>query len=226
MSDILYRTNSNLTLIGAGDVTSTQLDRSLALAPELIAADGGANRARELGHSVLSVIGDLDSLTNAEYLQKSGKPVNKITDQSTTDFEKCLYCTDASVTIGVGFMGGRVDHQLAAFSALFRFRSKKVILLGDRDVCFLCPPELHLQLPVATRLSLFPLVPLTGRNSVGLEWPIDHLKLAPGDAIGTSNRTVSPDVKIAFNAPGMLVLIPANFLEVALHAIEGADSWK
>ena len=226
MSDILYRTASNLTLIGAGGVTANQLDHSLALAPELIAADGGADQAKEFGHSVLSVIGDLDSLTNDEYWQKSGTSVNRIAEQSTTDFEKCLYSVEASLIIGVGFMDGRADHQLAAFSALLRFSHKKVILLGQCDICFLCPPELSLQLPPATRLSLFPLAPLTGIRSSGLKWPIEDLTLAPGKAIGTSNQTVSTEVEIAFDAPGMLTLLPPEHLEASVLALTNARNWQ
>jgi thiamine pyrophosphokinase len=225
MPNILYRSDTNITLIGAGPVTAGQLDRSLELAPLLIAADGGADNARELGHSVHAVIGDLDSLTNGEYWRKSGTSVNRIDEQMTTDFEKCLYSTEAPLTIGLGFMEGRADHALASYSGLLRFPAKKVILVGNMDLCFLCPPRLSISLPEATRISLYPLLEVHGAESVGLEWNIEDLKLEPGGRLGTSNTSLGGTVRFGFDRPGALVLLPPDCLEEAVRALLAAETW-
>lgn len=226
MPDTLYRTDTCLTLIGAGPVTAAELELSLALAPELVAADGGAETAKELGHSVLSVIGDLDSLTNREYWQKSGIPVKQVDEQTSTDFEKCLYSIEARLIVGLGFLGGRLDHQLAALSALLGYASKRVILLGKGEICFLCPREVSLSLPEGTRVSLFPLVPLTGTCSEGLVWPVEGLRLTPGGRIGTSNRVGHNPVRFGFDGPGMLVILPQECLSEAVRALAEAEVWE
>ncbi len=225
MPETLYRTNTNLTLIGAGPVTAAELDLSLAHAPELVAADGGAETARKMGHSVLSVIGDLDSLTNSEYWRKSGITVNAVDEQDSTDFEKCLYSVEAPLILGLGFLGGRLDHQLAALSALLGYAGKRVILLGKGEICFLCPRALALELPEGTRLSLYPLVPLTGVESAGLEWPVDGLRLRPGGRLGTSNRVCHNLVRFAFDGPGMLVVLPQTCLGEAVSRLADAEPW-
>lgn len=226
MPHTLYRTDTYTTLIGAGPVTAQELELSLALAPDLVAADGGAETARELGHSVLSVIGDLDSLTNREYWQKSGIEVNAVVEQTTTDFEKCLYSIEAPLIVGLGFLGGRLDHELAALSALLGNAVKRVILLGKGEICFLCPPVIAMQLPVETRLSLHPLVPRTGTLSEGLAWPVAGLRLAPGGRVGTSNRVCRNHVRFGFDGPGVLVMMPADHLGEAVRVLAKAEVWE
>ena len=104
-----------------------------------------------------------------------------------------------------------------AFHALLRYRHVRCILLGGGDVLFLAPPELVLDLPPETRLSLFPMGRVAG-HSEGLAWPIDGLDLAPDRKICTSNRTVGP-VRLKFSAAQMLVILPRCCLEPALVAL-------
>ncbi len=194
-----------ITLIGGGPVEAAQLADAVRRAPMVVAADGGLNRAHALGQKVDHVIGDMDSVVRID-----GPKYHEISEQMTTDLDKCLYSTTAPFYLGVGFLGGRLDHQLAACHALVRAADKRVILLGEQDLCFLAPLDLTLDLPLGTRLSLFPMGVVCG-TSKGLKWPIDGLAFSPDTKIGTSN-TVTGKVHLTFEARNMLVILPVGVL--------------
>lgn len=209
---------SGVTVVGAGEVTADVLTDALALAPTLVAADGGAAQALALGHAPVATIGDLDSLDAATLGRLPPERVHRIDEQETTDFEKCLRAVEAPLVLAVGFTGARLDHALAAFSALLAHRSTPCLLLGQKDVAFAAPPELALELPIGTRVSLFPMGEVTGQSE-GLLWPIDGLTLAPGGRIGTSNEVMRPRVRLRFFSPGMLVILPYRCLAAAIRAV-------
>ena len=91
------------------------------------------------------------------------------------------------------------------------------MLLGSEDVVFIAPPEMSLELPQQTRISLFPMGAVQG-TSEGLFWPIDGLAFAPGQTIGTSNLTEWP-VRLRLSAAQMLVILPRNCFEFAFEAL-------
>jgi thiamine pyrophosphokinase len=214
---LIGRSKENVTLLGAGEVSPTVLERALALAPILVAADGAAGQALALGRMPQAVIGDLDSIDAPTRARIPPPRLHALTEQDSTDFDKCLRNIAAPLVLGVGFAGLRLDHELAALNALVRLRRKRCILIGPVDICFHAPPRLALDLPPGSRLSLFPLAPVSGR-STGLRWPIDGLALAPDGRIGTSNQATGP-VTLAFDGPGMLVILPQAALTVAMAAL-------
>jgi len=164
------------------------------------------------------VIGDMDS-GDGEALRAAGVPVHRIDEQETTDFEKCLYSVAAPLTIGVGFLGGRIDHELAVLNALVRHPEKAVVLVGEADVCFLCPPLLALDLHAGTRVSFFPLAPVIGRVSQGLAWSVEGLAMAPAGRIGTSNRALGGPMRVGFDAPAVIAILPEAFLGQVADAL-------
>jgi thiamine pyrophosphokinase len=208
----LYRAAGPVTLVGAGPVRREQLAEALALAPEALAADGGADLELPEGHGFRAVIGDMDSIAGAAALRAAGVPVHRIDEQESTDLGKCLYSVEAPLFLGLGFLGGRIDHHLAALNALARYPEKAVVLAGGEDVCFLCPPALELDLPPGTRVSLFPMAPARGLVSAGLRWPVAGLELTPDGRIGTSNLALGGPVRIGFDALKVLVILPQEQL--------------
>ncbi len=103
-------------LIGAGPTSKEMILSSAVYASSFVAADGGFNAATDAGLDVALVVGDMDSQSKPFGSQN----FLEMKEQDTTDFEKCLQVCDAEVFLGVGFLGGRLDHQMAAFSALLR----------------------------------------------------------------------------------------------------------
>lgn len=220
MSSAIVQSEFPVTLIGGGSVGVDDLETALALAPELVAADGGAGAALAAGHMPRAVIGDFDSLTGAVRARIPADRLFPIREQESTDFDKALRSVAAPLLIAVGFLGERVDHQLAAFNVLVRHAHRPCILLGAHEVVFHAPPRLRLDLVAGEVVSLFPLGPVTGRSE-GLEWPIDGLHFAPDGRVGTSNRALGR-VTIETDGPGMLTILPRRALAAVAAALRPA----
>lgn len=223
MRRFLFESQAPVTLVGGGAATRADLSEARALAPEVVAADGGARLCLAAGVMPEAVIGDMDSLDPSTAATIPDDRIFHIAEQDSTDFDKALRSVAAPLVLGVGFLGKRVDHQLAALNRLVARPDRAVILLDQEDVVCHLPPQLSLSLPAQTRLSLFPLAPVTGR-STGLHWPIDGLAFAPGDRVGTSNHTTG-DVTLEMEGPGMLLILPRACLTALASALRRAVLW-
>ncbi|MBI1218890.1 MAG: thiamine diphosphokinase [Rhodobacteraceae bacterium] len=218
MKRMIVQSNSGVTLVGGGQATPALLRAALRLAPRLVAADGGADRALAAGLMPEAVIGDFDSISARARALLPAATLHPIAEQETTDFDKALRHIAAPFVLAVGFSGARVDHTLAVFSALAQHPDRRCLVLSAQDVCFLAPPALALRLPVGSRLSLYPLGPVTG-ESHGLRWPIGGLDFAPDGRIGTSNEVSAPEVRLNFSGPKMLVILPRAALPRAIASL-------
>ena len=214
---MILHSEKPVTLLGAGAAHPEDLALALERAPVLVAADGGAALALEQGRMPEAVIGDLDSVPPETLARIPPERVHRIAEQETTDFDKCLRSIAASLVIGIGFLGGRVDHQLAAMATLVQRPAPPCLLVGAGDVVFAAPPRCALDLPEGTRLSLFPLLPVTG-SADGLRWPIEGLAFRPDGRLGTSNLTTGP-VALRLDGRGMLVILPRAALDAAVAAL-------
>lgn len=211
-----------MTLVGAGSLTNLDVIQARNLAPDVVAADGGAAHCLSFGLVPEAVIGDFDSLTEDVRAAFPAHKLHQITEQETTDFDKALRSVDAPLIVGIGFGGARVDHHLAAFNTLVRQANRRCLLLGGEDLVFAAPPDLTLKVAAGTRVSLFPMARVSGQSD-GLMWPIDGLELAPDRRIGTSNTALG-DVRLRMDAPGMLVILPRACLAEAVRALLAADA--
>jgi len=212
-----------ITLVGGGAATAAQLRAALVLAPEVVAADGGAGFALAHGAMPRAVIGDFDSISDAVRGAVPKARMHHIPEQDSTDFEKCLARIAAPLILGVGFTGARMDHQMAVCNALVRAPHQICVLLGSDDVIFLCPPSIRLDLPEGARVSLFPMGAVEG-TSAGLKWPISGLNFAPDRQIGTSNAALG-EVCLSMTAPKMLVMVPPEHLGAVVAALHAAPKW-
>ena len=204
-----------VALVGGGPPDG--LVAALSRAGPVVAADGGgAAHCLRAGRVPDAVIGDLDSLDPALRAALPADRLHRVAGQDDTDFEKCLARIDAPLVIGAGFLGGRVDHALAALGALVRFPS--CVLVGEEDCVRALPAgAASFEAPKGRRVSLFPLARVTGRSE-GLEWPLDGLVLEPAGRVATSNRAVGP-VRLRMDGPGALLMLPAEALD-AMIAME------
>ncbi|MEL6479698.1 MAG: thiamine diphosphokinase, partial [Pseudomonadota bacterium] len=201
------RFSGPVTLVGGGALDRAMLTETRAFAPTLIAADGAADRLTEWHLPVSAVIGDMDSIEATGRLAPETSFV-PLQEQDSTDFEKCLYATEAPFYLAAGFTGRRVDHMLAVFNAMLRRPEPPVILIGEAEVIALVPAGevLRLQLWPGARVSFFPLCPARGVLSEGLEWSVAGLEMAPDGRAGTSNRATQAKVAAGFDRPGVLVI--------------------
>ena len=217
MTHGIVRSKTGVTLVGGGAPRVKDIVNSVATAPCLIAADGGANFCLDAGLSPKAVIGDFDSIHDETRAALGNARMIEYADQDLTDFEKCLRVIDAPFVLGVGFSEGRLDHTMAVMAVLSRRIWPPTIILGTEDIAFAAPRALKLELTPGTRVSLFPMVATRGRSK-GLRWPIDGLTLDPKGRLGTSNEATGP-VHLSFEEPGCIVLIPRAHLPQALAAL-------
>jgi thiamine pyrophosphokinase len=218
----IVQSQEPVTLVGGGDLAPGDLAQALALAPILVAADGGADRVLASGAEPVAVIGDMDSLS-AEARGAFADRLHPVPEQVTTDFDKALTRIDAPVVLALGFAGGRLDHELAALHSLVLRADRPCLLLGPATLAFHAPPDFRLPLSPGTLVSLFPFAPVT-MESEGLLWPTDGLAFAPQSRIGTSNQATGP-VRLRPSGPGMLVILPRGSLPPALSALRAAPRW-
>lgn len=221
------RFDAPIGLIGGGLVGDAALARVRRRASALLAADGGANRFSKRKADLAAVIGDLDSLENAEAWRAAlGERVLHIAEQDSTDFEKCLYSVSAPLYLAVGFLGGRFDHAIAALHVLLKRSDRRVILVEDDEILFLAPRRWRIDLPPGERLSVAPLRHCRAVRSGGLRWPLDGLTLELGARIGTSNETLGGAVEIEFVGDGdwseALVALDAEHLDATIASLGAA----
>ncbi|ASP22921.1 thiamine pyrophosphokinase [Antarctobacter heliothermus] len=207
-------------LVGGGEVDQQVLAAALPAARQVVAADGGAVQLLSLGRMPDAVYGDMDSLSPEVQGQLAPGVLRAIPEQNSTDFDKCLRHIEAPLVLGYGFLGHRLDHQLAAMTVLVRRADRRCLLIGAEDVVMVCPPQLSLDLPNGTRFSLYPMAPVTGR-STGLRWPIDGLAFTPAGTTGTSNEVSGP-VQLHMDAPAMLLILPVACLSALLAGLADA----
>ncbi|MDR0809330.1 MAG: thiamine diphosphokinase [Gemmobacter sp.] len=222
MNHPIVESSDAVTLIAGGPCRKRDLMLAMRRAPVVVAADGGADRALALGVTPCAVIGDLDSVSKRACAALGAGRLHRIAEQESTDFDKALRSIRAPFVLAVGGTGGRTDHGLAVLNGLLTHAATTdampCLLIGPQDVVFAAPPEIVLALRPGDRLSLFPMAPLHG-ESRGLCWPIDGLDFMPAGRIGTSNLVTENRVELRFDTPGMLVLLPRNRLDAALHAL-------
>ena len=212
----LVISDRGVTVIGGGTASAYDLQTALTVAPMLVAADGGADRALALGQPPDWVIGDLDSITpQAQKLIPSGR-IHHVAEQDSTDFAKCLTRIAAPFVMAVGFAGLRLDHTLSALTTMASTPRPFVILLASDDVVFVAPPRLTLPWMPGTRVSLYPMGPARG-ISTGLEWPIEGIEFAPGGRVGTSNMAKGV---VTLRIEGkMLLMLPRSTLASVMTAL-------
>lgn len=206
-----------VTLVGGGDLTEQDLSDARRFGPDLVAADGGADAALALGHTPRMVVGDLDSISQDALDQMPDDDVHYIAEQESTDFDKALRSIRAPVVLAVGFLGGRVDHQLAVLNALTRHHDRACILVGATELIFAIPQDFEMDMNAGDPVSLFPMNRVSGR-STGLEWPIDGLVLAPDGRVGTSNRALGP-ISLHLDRPGLLGFVPRSAFQRLIDAL-------
>lgn len=217
MTGIIVQSKEIVSLLGGGAASRDDLETLRSRGTALVAADGGADRALSLGWMPQAVIGDLDSLSVTARSTLPEEIVYPVAEQDSTDFEKCLRRISAPLILGAGFLGDRLDHQLACFHAMLVVPHKPVILIDREQVVFLCPPVIALDVAAGTRASLFPMRRVSARSK-GLRWPLDGLDLAPDRVISTSNETSQRGLEVRCDTPGLMVILPRQALDAAVQA--------
>jgi thiamine pyrophosphokinase len=214
-------------VVADGDGVPAGLPDALAEAaaagarPMVIAADGGARRALELGVTPDLVVGDGDSIRpeTRGRLAELGIPLELApADKDESDTELCLSAARergaASIRI-VGALGGpRVEHSIANLLLLAHPN------LDGLDVAIVAPPSRIRRIgtadgPGAIDLAGRPrdLVSLMtvdtlveGVRTEGLRFPLHDEPLRPGPARGLSNELLATAARVTTRRGRLLVI--------------------
>jgi len=209
-----------VVLVGGGDVDAGHLLAWGRLYP-VIAVDSGADEARAHGLEPEAITGDMDSISSPDAFPRSR--ILPTPDQDQTDFAKALTLLDAPLILCLGFLGRRFDHALAAINTLTRARQDRVVLIGPNDAIVFRRGNTDLHLAPGSRISIWPMGAQSFLGSKGLEWPLDGLHMAPGGAIGTSNRVTQGDGEVRIKASpdggGYLIITPLDAVTRLIAAV-------
>jgi thiamine pyrophosphokinase len=200
--------NEPIAIVGGGAVDPQMLVELQRRGVVLVGADGGGDAIGAAGLVPAAIIGDLDSLEDRGAWESRTRVIH-LPEQITTDFQKALYSTHAPVTLALGMTGKRLDHTLAALSAVLQYApSRRLLLVDEVDVALAVVGPIVFEAGKRERVSIHPLLPIPFERSEGLFYPMDGLTLEPGGLIGTSNEGVGGRVEIvpADQTPWLLIL--------------------
>ena len=196
MKNFIY--NETVILVG-GSRVSLKLLKSISHLHPIFAADSGANILVSEKIDFKAVIGDMDSI-DKKILKNPDIENITIDDQNSTDLEKCFSQINAKTFIGFGFLDLRLDHSLASLTAICKNNSANaIILVGDIDTVIWVKGEWSCNMPIGTRVSIWPLADQFFLNSSGLKYSLKNLKMNPINLIGTSNETDKDNFSIIPN---------------------------
>ena len=221
---MLYSTQNKLLIVGGADFSEDLFYNLYEKEIPIIAADGGANFLADQSILPELIIGDLDSVEEQKIQNIETQKIIKISCQNNTDLEKVLLNTQSPLTLGIGFLGSRIDHELASLSALAKYPQKKIILVGEKDIILLAPPNLSLSSFEGMRVSLYPLGSVRVQSS-GLKWSTEGLTMNPVNLIGTSNEAVGKIIHLVPDKPKLLLIMPISSLNDAISQLEMSPSW-
>ncbi len=181
----------------------------------VIAADGGARIALSLGLIPKAILGDLDSLTEAEIKVFEDMGVHILrypAAKNETDLELALnHAIQAgySPIVVIGGYGGRVDQSianLALLSASDAIQADARFDDGVTEACFISGSGVIRGRPGDT-VSLIPWgVPAEGVLTDGLAYPLSRETLRPYRARGVSNQMLGDTATVRIKR-GLLLCI-------------------
>jgi len=197
-----------IAIVGGGTVDPALLVELDRRGVALVGADGGGDAIGDAGLMPAAIIGDLDSLRDRSGWTHRTRVIH-MPDQITTDFQKTLRATSAPVTLALGMTGKRLDHTLAALSAVLQYApSRRLLLVDEMDVALAAVGPVSFEAVARERVSIHPLLPVRFKVSTGLLYQMDGLLLEPGGLIGTSNEATGGLVEVVpeDDTPWLLIL--------------------
>ena len=176
----------------------------------ICAADSGIYHAERYGLKPDFIVGDMDSVKNAEDIEKHNyAEIREYSrDKDYTDTELGFFLLkergcDKVVIIGAG--GGRTDHLLAVFSMFYRDIHPDLWIMKSEAVTSV-DEKISFKAEKGENISFFPVsAEETRMKSSGLVWELDNLVWKPGDT-GISNRASAGIVTVEM-VSGRLVMV-------------------
>ena len=175
---------------------SDLVETLLEMSDFTIALDGAADKFIEWD----IVIGDMDSISNPEE-QKADL------NQENTDLAKALQEFDVAAVVGID--GGRLDHRLGVFSALFETGSDAILYFEGWRACRVDKSGLEIELKKGTTCSIMPFGFVNKITLEGTEYELTKQDLQTSTK-GVGNTSVSELVTVSHEGGDLLFIWEAN----------------
>jgi len=184
----------------------------------IIAADGGANFLKKRNILPAIIIGDFDSISKStlNFFKKKNVKIEKILEQDSTDFEKCLkFCVRKKLNdiVVLGATSIRPDHTLNNFSVMKRYSDRlRIKLIEDEFEIFFISKKIKFKYTPNQTVSFLGLPKAANVTTKGLEYLLSNEELEFGVREGTLNRSVSDSVSISYDS-GSILLFKKHFIK-------------
>ena len=200
-------------IVGNGDSTSgSVLDFFVSKSSTIIALDGAAVTLQKRQIRPDVIIGDMDGLTPEQLDVFYSQGIEIICDstQDTSDISKGLswskeHYPGRQIDV-IGISGGRLDHQLAAFSALFECQSDARLHIGDWMAVRVTKIPIRYSTAKGKNISLIPFGEVSGVTLSGCKYPLSNENLSSGTK-GIHNEALGQEITISCQQGDLLLLI-------------------
>jgi thiamine pyrophosphokinase len=212
-----FKIKKKAIIIGNGEQPPEDLLRAAVDSGlyEIICADGGYHHAERLGIVPDIVLGDMDSLSDAEISKIEGKiAVRKFSGQNDTDVEKAIiYCYENKIKDILLFSvtGKLIDHELSNIVLLFRYApSVRLRIVDNHTVLEAVTGRVTRMVGTGARVSFYAFQHELNVMTQGLRYQLPENKLIFGKQESTGNIAENDSVSFEVTGGYMLLIIPAE----------------
>ncbi|MHB8578725.1 MAG: thiamine diphosphokinase [Ignavibacteriaceae bacterium] len=184
----------------------------------LICADGGANRAKQIGIVPDYIIGDFDSvLPSTLKFYKNKAKIICLKDQNSTDVEKCLNFLIKNnyeeVTL-TGVTGDRLDHTFCNLGIVLKyFANINLNIIAESSFLKAFTGKIVLETVPGETISLYGFDSKTKIKSEGLKYSLQNISLPFGIKESTSNVALSKEIKLTVKGGIIFVIRDFNLMK-------------
>lgn len=191
---------SGMTLVVAnGEWPNEDLMQTLIENSEfVIALDGASDRFDAWD----VVVGDMDSVEDSSRFEADK-------NQENSDLAKALLKYDVDAVVGID--GGRLDHRIGAFTALFETESDAILYFNGWRACRVGVSGLEIELESGTSCSLMAFGKVANVSVKGTEFELENQDLFSGTR-GIGNKAISNEILISHSGGDLLFIWEANEL--------------
>ena len=208
-----------IIIFANGELPNIEKARALIKADDyIICADGGTHHALALGLKPNLIIGDLDSVTDAELQKAYARVVQYPRDKNETDLELALdHALEQKPTsiLIIAALGNRLDQTLGNISLLSDSRLSNLDCRLDNGVeevffCRTSSSKRNQSQVEGRRGDIVSLIPWNGAvkgiRTNGLRWSLNNETLYPNKTRGVSNEMLDAVAEVNIEA-GVLLII-------------------
>jgi thiamine pyrophosphokinase len=182
----------------------------------VISADSGARHCKSFDIVPDLLVGDFDSVSDADYrdLVSAGVGILKFpVEKDMTDSELAIDIAlekGCSRVLLLGALGTRLDHSLSNLFLLKKLldRGKEGILADENNEARLINHSIELESKKDVYITLLPVAgPAKGVTTQGLYYPLENATLEVGSSWGVSNRFSSEKAAVTVQEGTLLVIL-------------------